>query len=91
MDDTNRWHNEDLKYIQEQLEIAKAENQVAIVLTHHTPLLKGTSAPQHTGTAIQPAFATDLSDLMGSPISVWCFGHTVSPKFAFQFQNLSLI
>jgi len=75
-DDTNSWHREDLEYIKEQINIAKQQNQVAIVLTHHAPLLKGTSSEEHENTPIQPAFATDLEYLMGEPIAIWCYGHT---------------
>ena len=40
--------------------------------------MKGTSDPRFEGGDIQSAFATDLKYLMGNPIALWCFGHTVS-------------
>lgn len=76
-EDTNKWHNGDVEYIQEQIKIAKQEGQIAIVLTHHAPLTKGTSHPRNDGQLLSQGFSTDLQHLMGYPVSVWCFGHTV--------------
>lgn len=55
---------------------ARGESRVAIV-THHAPLVNGTSAPQHEGSEINCAFSTDMSHLMGDPVKLWMFGHTV--------------
>jgi len=80
VDDTNKWHKEDVQFLKEQIEIARTDNQVAVVLTHHAPLMKGTSHPRFEGQLLTQGFSTDLESLMGSPVAVWCYGHTVSPN-----------
>ncbi|CAJ1968167.1 unnamed protein product [Cylindrotheca closterium] len=50
-----------------------------IVLTHHTPLMIGTSAPQYEGMDSTHCFSSDLQSLMVhpySPIDIWACGHT---------------
>lgn len=85
--DTNRWHEDELQYILSEVQLAREENQVAIVLTHHAPLLKGTSHPRYTGELLNHGFSTDLSVHMGNPIAVWCYGHTVSSFYLTQEHN----
>jgi 3',5'-cyclic AMP phosphodiesterase CpdA len=49
-----------------------------VVMTHHLPS-PSLIAPQYRGSAINPAFATDLDHLMQSPASslpLWVCGHT---------------
>ena len=69
-----------MQFLKEQIEIARTDNQVAVVLTHHAPLMKGTSHPRFEGQLLTQGFSTDLESLMGSPVAVWCYGHTVSPN-----------
>eukprot|EP01102_Stenamoeba_stenopodia_P018115 TRINITY_DN6603_c0_g1_i2.p2 TRINITY_DN6603_c0_g1~~TRINITY_DN6603_c0_g1_i2.p2 ORF type:complete len:183 (-),score=30.88 TRINITY_DN6603_c0_g1_i2:15-563(-) len=74
--DTVAFFQDELQYIKDQIEEAKRENQRVVVLTHHTPLMKGTSHPQYDGSSTNCAFSTDLSSILGPPIALWCFGHT---------------
>ncbi len=47
-----------------------------IVMTHHAPTTKRTSAPEYEGSAINCAFATDLDHLFAAPVRAWFYGHT---------------
>ena len=46
-----------------------------IVVTHHLPLRQSVH-PKYSASDLNPAFASDLDDLMGPPISLWIHGHT---------------
>ena len=46
-----------------------------IVVTHHLPHRHSIS-PRYQGSDLNPSFASDLSDLMGSSVSLWIHGHT---------------
>eukprot|EP01080_Neovahlkampfia_damariscottae_P000124 gene124-4370_t len=74
--DTNKFHKQELDFIKDEIKKAKENNEVVVVLTHHAPLIKGTSNPIYDGDAINCAFSTDLKDLLGHPIYLWAFGHT---------------
>ena len=73
--DTNRWHQSDRDWLSEEIKIAKEQNLPTVVLTHHAPLVTGTSPPEYEGGCTNAAFATDLSSMMGTP-KAWLFGHT---------------
>lgn len=76
---TNQWHHESIEWLTNELD--KEEKKV-IVLTHHAPLMKGTSSPcfeQQKGRILNHVFASDLSELLdrfSDKIQHWCFGHT---------------
>lgn len=79
--DTVNWHKEDLQFISEQVNAAQQAGQTVVILTHHAPLLKGTSAPKFAGSDGNCGFATDLTQMLESEpfqstVSTWCFGHT---------------
>lgn len=46
-----------------------------IVVTHHLPLRQSIHA-RYGASELNPSFASDLSDLMGPPVSLWLHGHT---------------
>ncbi|KAL0484621.1 Ser/Thr protein phosphatase [Acrasis kona] len=79
VEDTNKWHREQVSWLKSEIAKAKENNERVVVLTHHAPLMKGTSRPQleQKNRSINYAFATDLSDMMdGSRIELWAYGHT---------------
>ena len=45
-----------------------------VVVTHHAPCARSI-APRFAGDPLNPAFASDLTDLMGPPITTWIHGH----------------
>jgi hypothetical protein len=45
-------------------------------VTHHAPLLRGTSDPAHEDGPLNCAFASDLRRLVRPPVSAWIHGHT---------------
>jgi hypothetical protein len=45
------------------------------VVTHHLPLRQSIH-PKYAGSELNPSFASELSDLMGPPASMWIHGHT---------------
>ena len=47
-----------------------------IVITHHAPLVTGTSNPKYSGKVTNCVFSTDLSNMVRVPINLWIFGHT---------------
>lgn len=74
--DTVKWFNESLNWIKSELKQAEQLNQTVVMLTHHAPLVSGTSHPRYDGNWLNCAFATNLDDLFGKPIHTWAFGHT---------------
>lgn len=71
----NELHDQAVEFIKNELSKTNV-NEKVIVLTHHSPLLQGTSYPNYENTPTNHAFSTDLSKLIQSPISTWAFGHT---------------
>ncbi|KAE8146849.1 Metallo-dependent phosphatase-like protein [Aspergillus avenaceus] len=87
IDDHNRTHDADLAWLLGEIQSIRRENEVAgmwsrkrsvLVVTHHAPLLRRTSAPQHALNPWRFAFGTDVlaraSESEG--VKVWVFGHT---------------
>jgi predicted phosphodiesterase len=71
----NELHERSVEFIQKELSQINANDNV-VVLTHHSPLLNGTSYPKYENTPTNHAFSTDLLHLINHPINVWAFGHT---------------
>jgi Icc-related predicted phosphoesterase len=46
-----------------------------IVVTHHLPLPQSIHV-KYGASDLNPSFASNLEDLMGSPVSLWIHGHT---------------
>jgi hypothetical protein len=46
-----------------------------VVVIHHLPHRRSIH-PKYNGSDLNPSFASDLSDLMGPPVSLWIHGHT---------------
>jgi len=76
VDDTNRFHAEEVQFIAEEIKDSTENNIPTIVLTHHAPAMYGTSAPEYDGQPTNEAFSTNLEHLMGGPVQYWAFGHT---------------
>jgi predicted phosphodiesterase len=58
-------------YIKSQLAKASAAKAIAIVLTHHRPLMK----PTYNVLTYDPAYMSDCSALFAKPLALWAFGH----------------
>jgi predicted MPP superfamily phosphohydrolase len=86
----NIMFNDNVNWILETLQQFKY-NPV-IILSHHTPLINGTSLPQHENTPTNHAFSSDLSFILPR-IHTWCYGHTHfnHPEGKFNFSNTQLI
>ena len=76
VEDTNKLHSRDLRFICENVDEAKKNGQKMIVLTHHTPTFSGTSHQRYQGTITSAAFSTNLEHLLKPPIVCWMYGHT---------------
>ena len=90
----NELHEEEVKWLREQIAALREEathtsapgsdglssrrKRRVLVVTHHAPVVQGTSKPEHLSNPWAPAFATDLltqkKDWEG--VSSWVFGHT---------------
>lgn len=66
---TNRWHAEAVRFLEAEMVPG------CVVLTHHAPLMHGTSSPQYAQSPWKSAFATNLSPLF-TQVHTWAFGHT---------------
>jgi Calcineurin-like phosphoesterase len=73
---TNQWHAESVQWLEDEIAGATRRGQSVYVLTHHTPALYGTSAPQYNGSPMTHCFSTDLTHLLQPPVRVWACGHT---------------
>ncbi len=66
----------DKKWLQNEL---KDQVKPCFIITHHAPLLHGTSHPQYQNKPSQCMFASELIEFIKIYVpkhSVWCFGHT---------------
>lgn len=85
--DTNVFHASDLKWLKTEITARPEENLV--ILTHHAPLLQGTSDPKYEGLASTHGFASDLSYLFNRNVVLWAFGHTHwACNFRYQYSDV---
>jgi len=84
----NFWHDQDTKWIRR--EILTNPNRAKLVITHHAPLMKGTSDPEYEvpGRFQNFAFCSDQSALLDLlPLgSAWIYGHT-HHRTAFKYKD----
>lgn len=72
----NDLHNQATSFIDTSLQKASELNiKHKIIITHHAPLMKGTSAPCFENEITTHAFSTDCIDLINKS-SFWIYGHT---------------
>lgn len=72
----NRVHRDDLAWLESQLYEACIDCKKVVVLTHHAPTRRGTSAPKYCGNEFSTSFSTHLEHLFKLPVIVWAHGHT---------------
>jgi len=70
---STEWHKQNRNWLENQILHSK-EN--ICILTHHAPLLTGTSSLEHENSILNTAFASDLSALMGGKVKAWFYGHS---------------
>jgi predicted phosphodiesterase len=75
-DDTRRFHIDSRRWLAERL--GQSHDGPTVVITHHAPLIRRRvdGIPNPMLRAVAGAFASDVTELMGDPVSVWIFGHT---------------
>lgn len=56
--------------------LADAHDGPTVVVTHHAPLVRRREAANAVLDAIAGGFASDLTELMGTGVALWVFGHT---------------
>ena len=85
VDDHNARHDSDLAWLLGEIQSIQDENknvkrgvrkQSILVVTHHAPLLRGTSSPEHAQNAWRFAFGTDILPQVSDGLKTWVFGHT---------------
>ena len=77
--ETRREYRKNVAWIRSKLMEAKEKDQKVVILTHHTPLMKGTSHPRYEGNDLNCCFSSDLRSLIihaGPPLVAWACGHT---------------
>ena len=73
-DDFNVEHQKCLAFIRQS--VSESDAKHIVVVTHHLPTLE-VVAPQHKGSVLNSAFATELGDFIAdSLIGVWIYGHS---------------
>lgn len=77
----NREHEEDVAWLTRELLSVRAAQARCVVVTHHAPLMQGTSHPMYEGAnrPLNHAFATDMRALIeefADVAPVWIHGHT---------------
>ena len=74
-DESCRRHATDRAFIERELEAAKAEGDVPVVITHHAPTPRSIR-PWYQGNALNPAFASDLEAVIARHAPpLWIHGH----------------
>jgi Icc-related predicted phosphoesterase len=79
--DTNDMHLQSVNWLKNCLIEAQCTNKICVVITHHAPLMTGTSDPKYEAPdrKLSQAFASDLSDLFeeyNDVLRAWIHGHT---------------
>jgi len=72
----NHEHFNDVRFIKNEIARANNDGKRLVVITHHAPYRRGTSRPEHNGSTLSSAFATDLSKHFEQPVCCWMYGHT---------------
>jgi len=76
---TNSWHETAVRYLNTVIDESPLP---VVVLTHHAPLMHGTSDPKYEQSKdsdtrlANHGFATNLESLMKENVKLWAFGHT---------------
>lgn len=79
VDLSRHMHSLDVAWLKRELQRARRDGVKCVVVTHHAPLIKGTSDAKYSGSGVNSAFATDLSDMISAHVDVapfWIHGHT---------------
>lgn len=76
IDNTLAMFRDEKTWLENQIQASKEQNEKVLVITHHAPKIKGTSAPDYECSPLTSAFASNLNELWGPPIHTWFFGHT---------------
>lgn len=75
--ETNELFSSNCDFINKSIVEAEKMKLKAVVLTHHTPSFKNTSAPEYRMSPSGFAFSTHLpATFWSGPIHLWCCGHT---------------
>lgn len=69
-------HRADVAWLQDEIARAAADAVPLLVVTHHAPILRASTRPEHIGSKLSSAFETDLSALIRPPVAAWAWGHT---------------
>ena len=77
--DLNNIHREHVDFIRHEIVRAERDCKTLIVATHHLPSFGLIHARYRAYTAVNSAFATELTDLLVSPVHTWIAGHTHTP------------
>jgi predicted phosphodiesterase len=74
---SNALHSEAREFLASSIKEFKNDdpNCMIVVVSHHAPLLKGTSSSRYENATTNAAFCSDCSDLMIN-VGAWIFGHT---------------
>jgi 3',5'-cyclic AMP phosphodiesterase CpdA len=77
LEDTNRFHQENVIWLKGVLDNAKLIGKKVVVLSHHAPTGRNTLNDEERGTAIEEMDFTNLEYMMDPSVMMgWCFGHT---------------
>lgn len=76
----NANHALDLTYLTTTLAALSTSNRTVLIATHHAPVTKGSSRPEHEDKPWKTAFGTDVLTKWGAAefrdVACWVFGHT---------------
>lgn len=73
--DTNEFHLESRKYLDEAISACEEAGKEAIVMTHHLPSYKMIH-DTYKGDPMNCAFASGCDDLIRGPVKLWVCGHS---------------
>lgn len=92
VDDHNAAHDSDMGWLLKEINSnvtpeKQTEERSILVVTHHAPLLRGTSSPQHAQNPWSSAFGTDILSQVSKGVNAWVFGHT---HYTTEFMELGI-
>jgi predicted phosphodiesterase len=72
--DTLAWHQQELAWLKEQCRAARARDEKVVVVTHHGPSIRSSSA-QYRRDPVTAGFLSDLEDFVAGNVDVYFHGH----------------
>jgi len=91
INDNNKLHTNAVTFLSKAIDFVRNGDCIPVIITHHTPLVKGTSHPRYANEITNCAFSTNLYHLLDKINGWWICGHThYCTKIKYKYCNILL-